>query len=73
MHNDVSLTIFEVSLAICNVIHTSIKGRKSKPYQAFLKVCAFLQEQFCKSKSLDLGKKFKNKLRTKPGLLSHRT
>ena len=28
---------------------------------------------FHKDKSLGFGKKFKNKLRTKPGLLSHRT
>ena len=28
---------------------------------------AFLQEQFYRNKSLDFGKKFKNKLRTKPG------
>ena len=33
----------------------------------------FLKEQFYKNKSLGFGKKFKNKLRTKPGLLSHRT
>ena len=34
----------------------------------------FLQEQFYKNKSLDFGKtKIKNKLKTKPGLLSHRT
>ena len=33
----------------------------------------FLQEQFYKKKSADFDKKFKNKLRTKPGLLSHST
>ena len=31
------------------------------------------KRQFYKNKSLGFGKKFKNKLRTKPGLLSHRT
>ena len=33
----------------------------------------FLKEQFYKNKSLDFAKKIKNKLRTKPGLLSHIT
>ena len=33
----------------------------------------FLSKQFYKKKSLDFRKKIKNKLRTKPGLLSHRT
>ena len=34
---------------------------------------SILQEQFYKKKSLGFGKTFKNKLRTKPGLLSSRT
>ena len=34
----------------------------------------FIKEQFCENKSLDFDqKKFKSKLRTKPGLLSNRT
>ena len=34
----------------------------------------FYKKQFCKNKSLDFGKKKpKNKLRSKTGLLSHRT
>ena len=32
-----------------------------------------LKEQFYKNKSLELGKKIKNKLRIKPGLLSYRS
>ena len=31
-----------------------------------------IQEQFYKNKSLDFGKKITSKLRTNPGLLSHR-
>ena len=39
-----------------------------------LKGFALLEEQFYKNKSLDFSqKKFKDKLGTEPGLLSHRT